>query len=136
MSQLKKLQSWISAYKKANDVPPDEKAISFKIKELLKEEVIEKKSKSEKIYFRDSEWNDYDHLRLHLAKDENFVKEFAGVDLKAYINDVLTWSEGGKTSTNLGWLLTLKKWMRMGKDRGNLLMRSDVKPKTDNRNRF
>ena len=50
---------------------------------MLKDDGVEVKSKSKQIPFRDSEWNDYDHLRIHLAKDDGFVKEFAGVDLKA-----------------------------------------------------
>lgn len=136
MSKLKEFKSWLAAYKKANNQFPDEKSINFKIKELLKDEVKEVSIKSKTIYFRDSEWNNYEHLRLHLAKDKDFVKEYAGVDLQTYILDVLAWSEGGKTRTNLGWILTLKKWMRMAKDQGKLIMKSDLKINTDNRKRF
>lgn len=123
MSQLKKLQSWISAYEKANDIFPDSKAIKFKIKELLKEENVEVKSSSKKIFFRDSQWSDYILLRTELAKDSKFVKEYAGVDLKSYIQDALAWSEKGNTTTDIGWKLTLLNWMRKGKREGKLVMK-------------
>jgi hypothetical protein len=127
--KLKKLQVWISAYQKANDIFPDEKAIKFKIKELLKEEVVEKKSSAKKIYFRDCKWSDYNILRKELALDDKFVKEFAGVDLRAYIDDALAWSERGHMTTENGWILTLRNWMRKSKREGKLIMKSkaDVK---------
>jgi hypothetical protein len=129
MSQLKKLQIWISAYEKANDIFPDEKAIKFKIKELLKEEVVEKKSSAKKIYFRDCKWSDYNILRKELALDSKFVKDYAGVDLRAYIDDALAWSERGNITTENGWILTLRNWMRKSKREGKLIMKSkaDVK---------
>lgn len=127
MSQLKKFQTWISSYETANDIFPDSKAIKFKIKELLKEEVVDKKSGSKKIYFRDCKWSDYDMLRKDLATDSNFVKEYAGVDLKAYIDDALSWSEKGNISTEMGWKLTLKNWMRKARSEGKLIM----KPKSN-----
>lgn len=123
MSQLKKLQNWITAYETANDIFPDSKAINFKIKELLKEEVVEKKSSSKKIYFRDCKWSDYDTLRKDLATDVKFVKEYAGVDLRSYIEDALAWSEKGNTTTENGWKLTLKNWMRKSKQEGKLIMK-------------
>lgn len=123
MSQLKKLQNWISSYETANDVFPDSKAIKFKIKELLKEEVIEKKSGSKKIYFRDCKWSDYNILRKELASDQNFVKQYSGVDLRAYIEDALAWSEKGNTTTENGWKLTLKNWMRKAKSNNCLIMK-------------
>lgn len=129
MSQLKKLQSWISAYEKANDVFPDSKAIKFKIKELLKEETVEVKSSSKKIFFRDSQWSDYNLLRIELAKDSKFVKDYAGVDLKVYIEEAIAWSEKGNMSTDLGWKLTLKNWMRKAKREKKLIM----KPITENK---
>lgn len=127
MSQLKKFQTWISSYETANDIFPDSKAIKFKIKELLKEEVVDKKLGSKKIYFRDCKWSDYDMLRKDLATDSNFVKEYAGVDLKAYIDDALSWSEKGNISTEMGWKLTLKNWMRKARSEGKLIM----KPKSN-----
>jgi hypothetical protein len=130
MSQLKKLQNWISSYEKANDIFPDSKAIKFKIKELLKEEVVEVKSKSKQIYFRESKWSNYDTLRKELAKDDKFVKEYSGVDLKAYIEQAIAWSEKKNLSTELGWMLTLKNWMRKAKSEGRLIMKpiSENKP--------
>lgn len=130
MSQLKKLQNWISAYEQANDFFPDSKAIKFKIKELLKEEVVEKKSGSKKIYFRDCKWSDYVTLRDELVSDKKFVEEYKGVDLKAYIDSALVWSEKGNTTTENGWMLTLKNWMRIGKRDGKLIMKpvSEKKP--------
>ena len=123
MSQLKKLNNWISAYETANNVFPDSKAIKFKIKELLKEEVVDKKSGSKKIYFRDCKWSNYDTLRNDLAIDLNFVKEYAGVDLRAYIEDALAWSEKGNLTTENGWKLTLKNWIRNAKRDGRLIMK-------------
>lgn len=130
MNQLKKLQLWISAYEKANDFFPDSKVIKFKIKELLKEEVVEVKSKSKQIYFRESKWSDYETLRTELASDPKFVKEYAGVDLKAYIEQAVAWSEKKNLSTELGWMLTLKNWMRKAKSEGRLIMKpvSEKKP--------
>lgn len=133
MGQLKKLQQWIAAYKKANNCFPDEKAITFKIKELLKEEGIEIKSKSKQIFFRESQWSDYNTLRMELAKSAKFVRDYAGVDLKAYIESALAWSEtNNKKSTEMGWFLTLKNWMRKAKDEKRLIM----KPKANIKDAF
>lgn len=129
MSQLKKLQSWISAFEKANDTFPDSKQIKFKIKELLKEEVADKKSGSKKIYFRESKWSDYDTLRKELAGDAKFVKEYAGVDLRVYIESALAWSEKGHLTTEMGWLLTLKNWIRKAKSEGRMIMKPVVDKK-------
>lgn len=129
MSQLKKLNNWISAYETANNVFPDSKAIKFKIKELLKEEVVEKKSGSKKIYFRDCKWSDYVTLRKDLLADSNFVKEYAGVDLRAYIEDALAWSERGNLTTENGWKLTLKNWIRKAKRNNCLIMKPVVEKK-------
>ena len=119
MEKLKKLQSWITAYEKANDREPTVKEIKFKIKEFSKQE---SKAKSSKIYFRDCKWSDYQVLRKELSSDEKFVKEYAGVDLKAYIEEALQWSEKGNATTELGWLLTLKNWMRKAKSQNRLCM--------------
>lgn len=132
MSQLKKFNNWISAYEKANDCFPDSKAIKFKIKELLKEEVVEVKSKSKQIYFRESKWSDYVTLRTELALDKNFVEEYKGVDLKAYIDSAIAWSEKGNKSTERGWLVTLRNWMRKAKDERRLIM----KPKANVKDAF
>lgn len=132
MSQLKKLQQWISAYKKANNCFPDEKALTFKIKELLKEETIDVKSKSKQIYFRESQWSDYNTLRMELAKNSKFVKDYSGVDLKAYIESALAWSEKNNKSTEMGWFLTLKNWMRRAKTENRLIM----KPKANVKDAF
>ena len=131
MCQLKKFKTWLAAYKKANDCFPDEKAINFKILELLKEELVEVKSKSKQIYFRESQWSDYNTLRMELAKNAKFVKDYAGVDLKSYIESALAWSESGKTRTDLGWFLTLKNWMRESKRKGTLIMKPVNLQKTE-----
>ena len=44
MEKLKKLQSWITAYEKANDREPTVKEIKVKIKELSKQELTAKSS--------------------------------------------------------------------------------------------
>jgi hypothetical protein len=130
MEKLRKLQSWISAYEKANNCFPDPKAIKFKIKELLKESSANSKSKSPQIFFRESKWSDYQTLRTELAKDPKFVKEYSGVDLKAYIDQAMAWSEKNNQSTDLGWKLTLLNWMRRAKSNGQLIMKpvSENKP--------
>jgi hypothetical protein len=126
MEPLKKLKMWISAYEKANDSFPDQKAIKFKINELLKEVVSEKASGSKQIFFRESKWSDYETLRTELAKNKKFVRDYAGVDLKAYIESALAWSEKGNKSTDMGWMLTLKNWMRRAKDDHRLIMKPKV----------
>lgn len=125
MSQLKKFQSWLTAYRKANDKEPTIKNINAKIKELLKEEKESGPSKnsSKKIYFRESKWSDYEVLRKELAQDKKFVEEYKGLDLKAYIEDALAWSEKGNLSTEMGWLLTLRNWIRKAKREGKLIMK-------------
>jgi len=127
MKQLKKLQTWISAYEKANGLFPESKVIKLKINELLKEGV--KESTSKQIFFRESQWSDYNTLRKDLAKDEKFVRDYKGVDLKAYIEDALAWSEKGKKSTDMGWKLTLKNWMRNAKRDGKLIMKPILEKK-------
>lgn len=123
MDRLKKFQSWVSAYEKANGVFPEPSAIKFKIKELLREANLDKATKKvEQIYFRDSIYSDYGTLREYLAKDSKFVKEYQGVDLKAYIESALSWSEAGNKRTDLGWMFTLKVWMRRAKSEGKLIM--------------
>jgi hypothetical protein len=128
MEKLKKLQSWIVAYEKANDKEPTIKEVKFKIKELIGQE--SKTKASSKMYFRDCIWSDYKTLRDSLIKDVDFVKEFKGVDLKAYIDDALVWSEKGNITTENGWKLTLRKWMRDAKKQGKLIMLPETsKPK-------
>lgn len=131
MEKLKKFQSWLSAYEKANGVFPEPPAIKFKVKELLKEANLDKATKKvERIYFRDCKWSDYDTLRKELATDKKFVEKYKGVDLKAYIEDVLGWSEKGNTTTENGWKVTLRRWMRIAKSNGKLMM-LDQKPKKE-----
>lgn len=132
MSKLKEFRSWLTAFKKANSQFPDEKAITFKIKELLKEETVDVKCKSKQIFFRECKWSDYQELRNELGKSAKFVRDYAGVDLKAYIESALAWSEKGNTSTEMGWLLTLKNWMRRAKDEKRLIM----KPKASVKDAF
>ena len=127
MEKLKKLQSWITAYEKANDREPTVKEIKFKIKELSKQE--SKAKLSSKIYFRDCKWSDYQVLRKELSSDQKFVKEYAGVDLKAYIEEALQWSERGNITTELGWFLTLKNWIRKSKNSGSMRMLPKVEKK-------
>lgn len=83
--------------------------------------------------FSESIWNSYDTLRAKLALDEKFKKEYAGVDLRRYIEDCLTWSVAkNNKSTDYGWYLTLRKWMRDAKDDKSLKMlpeKDNCKPK-------
>ncbi len=65
-----------------------------------------------------------------LAKDKKFREDFAGVDLKSYIEDCLAWSVSkNNKSTNNGWYLTLRKWMRDANKNGKLTMLPDFDKK-------
>jgi len=97
---------------------------------LLREEVVEKESGSKKIYFRDCIWSNYETLRNDLASDSKFVKDYAGVDLRAYIDSALVWSEKGNTTTENGWKLTLKNWIRTAKREGKLIMKPVAEKKS------
>jgi hypothetical protein len=121
MKQLKELQSWIIAFEKVNDSGPTSVQVKAKIKQILKEDI--KATTSKQIFFRESQWSDYQTLRKDLSLDLKFVKEYAGVDLKVYIEEALAWSEKGHKSTDLGWKLTLKNWMRKAKSNGTLVMK-------------
>jgi len=99
---------------------------------IVKKLKRQKKEVGPQIPFIESTWNSYDTLKAELAKDEDFKKEFAGVCLKSYIEDVLCWSEKGNVTTNNGWYLTLRRWMRTAKNDGKLMMLKDFnsnKPK-------
>ena len=73
----------------------------------------EKQAKEKLILFSESIWNDYETLRNKLKDDKDFVENYRGVDLKTYIEDCLAWSVSkNNKSTNNGWYLTLRKWMR------------------------
>lgn len=92
---------------------------------------INNNKESEKLFFfKNSIWNSYDNLKMELAKDEKFKLEYAGVDLKVYINDCDTWSETKRVKrTNRGWLLTLRKFMREAKNTNKLVLLKDFKDK-------
>jgi len=82
------------------------------------------------ILFSDSIWNDYDTLKDRLSKDEKFKKEYAGVDLKNYIEDCLAWSVSkNNKSNNHGWYLTLRQWMKRDLKANKLVLLKDFKPK-------
>ena len=129
MSKLKELQKWIKSFQDVNGFDPSTKSINLKIVELLKEEVSQTSVKSKKLYFRDCKYSDYSVLREELGSDEKFVSDFKGVDLKAYIEDALAWSEKGNLTTEKGWLLTLRNWMRKAKGNGTLIMISNLEVK-------
>lgn len=95
------------------------KKLSTKIKKEVKTQIL----------FSESIWNNYETLKAKLSQDEKFKKEFAGVDLRSYIEDCLAWSVSkNNLSTDEGWYLTLRKWMRDAKKNGNLTMLKDFKP--------
>lgn len=82
------------------------------------------------ILFSDSFYNSYENLKSELLKDEKFKSEYAGVDLKNYIEDCLAWSVSkNKKSTNRGWLLTLRNWMKRAKNENKLVLLKDFKEK-------
>lgn len=103
------------------------------VKELIKK--LSSKIKKEvkpQILFSESIWNDYETLKNKLSKDENFKKEYAGVDLKSYIEDCLAWSVSkNNLSTDDGWYLTLRKWMRDAKKQGKLTMLKNFSEKKE-----
>ena len=85
---------------------------------------------NKQILFSESIWNSYDTLKKRLAKDKKFCEDFAGVDLKSYIEDCLAWSVSKRNkSTDEGWYLTLRKWMRDAKKNGKLTMLPDFDKK-------
>jgi len=94
---------------------------------------INSENDSKQILFSDSIWNDYQTLKSKLATDEEFKKEFAFVDLRSYIEDCLAWSVSkNKKSTNNGWYLTLRKWMRDAKRENRLTLLKNVEIKKAN----
>lgn len=118
----------------------DNKEIAFSFLNSLSEKELEeiikkfsfkiKKDNEKLFFFKDSIWNSYENLKSELAKDEKFKKDYAGVDLKNYINDCDTWSETKRVKrTNRGWLLTLRKFMREAKNEGKLVLLKDYKEK-------
>lgn len=123
MNGLKELKKWISAYEKANNLEPPLKNIKLKINEILANDKELLNIISKKIYFRDCIYSDYETLRIELASNLTFVEEYRGVDLKCYIDEAMAWSEKGNLTTENGWLLTLKNWMRKAKIEGRLIMK-------------
>lgn len=70
------------------------------------------KEKTKTSLFVDCIYSDYETLKNILIKDTDFVKKYKGVDLKAYIFKVDSWSESSQTKrTERGWLMTLRKFM-------------------------
>lgn len=128
---LKGLLSWVNSYEKVSGEIPN-KVLKKKIRELIESETPNETKSRPQIYFIDSKWSDYNTLRDELLKDSNFVKEYKGVDLQAYIEQAISWSEKGNKSTEVGWKLTLKNWMRKAKDEGKLIMKP-IQAKTENK---
>lgn len=94
----------------------------------------EKQAKEKFILFSESIWNSYEYLRSYLKDDLEFVEKYAGVDLKNYIEDCLAWSVSkNNKSTNNGWLLTLKKWMRDDLRNGTLKKLKNIPNKKNNK---
>ncbi len=83
---------------------------------------------NKQILFSESIWNSYDNLKIELSKDEKFKKEYAGVNLKHYIEDVLLWSDSkNQKRTNKGWLATLRNWMKRDRTSHKLVLLEDFK---------
>jgi DNA-binding MarR family transcriptional regulator len=89
---------------------------------------INNKKNISKKYFENSMWYDYETLRNQLLKDKNFVKKFAGVDLREYIESVHLWGNGANSKnqmimrTDRGWFSTLRQFMRSDLAKGKLIM--------------
>lgn len=87
-------------------------------------------NENKQILFSDSIWNSYDYLKIELSKDEKFKKDYYGVDLKFYIEDVLLWSDSqNKKRNNRGWLATLRNWMKRAKNDNKLVLLKDFEGK-------
>ena len=119
---LKELNEWLNAYTKVNGEPTC-KEIKKKIQEMIKEGRGETPVKSQQIFFRDCIYSEYSTLRDKLMTDKKFVENYKGVDLKAYIEQALAWSEKNNKTTELGWLLTIKNWIRNAKREGKMIMK-------------
>jgi hypothetical protein len=73
------------------------------------------------ILFSDCIYNDYQTLKNKLAKDDEFVKNYAFVNLKHYIEDCLLWSDAkNQKRTERGWLATLRNFMKKDLEDGKL----------------
>lgn len=76
---------------------------------------------NKQVLFSGSYWSNYDNLQAKLLTDNEFIEKYKGVDLKRYIEDCLAWSVSkNKKSTNNGWYLTLRQWMRRALDENTL----------------
>ena len=81
---------------------------------------------NKQILFSESIYNDYEFLRNHLSKDDKFKSDYSGVDLKFYIEDCLAWSVSkNNKSTDKGWLLTLRQWIKRAKLKNELRLNPD-----------
>lgn len=97
---------------------------NFGTNNILNNNIEDKKQ----ILFSDSFFNSYDNLRNLLKYNEDFKKNYAGVDLKHYIEDVLLWSDShNKKRTEKGWLATLRNWMKRDLKAGKLVYKKDFK---------
>jgi predicted transcriptional regulator len=97
---------------------------NFGTNNILNNNIEDKKQ----ILFSDSFFNSYDNLRNLLKDNEDFKKNYAGVDLKHYIEDVLLWSDSkNQKRTNKGWLATLRNWMKRDLQAGKLVHKKDYK---------
>lgn len=82
---------------------------------------------NKKILFSNSIWNNYETLKKELAKNADFIKKYAGVNLKHYIEDVLLWSDSkNEKRTNKGWLATLRNWMKKDLNENKLVINKDL----------
>lgn len=74
------------------------------------------------ILFSECIFNDYQTLKNKLAKDDEFVKNYAYVNLKHYIEDCLLWSDAkNQKRTERGWLATLRNFMKKDLEDGKLV---------------
>jgi hypothetical protein len=80
---------------------------------ILDNTILDNTNDNKKILFSESFYNNYENLKSVLAKDDNFKKKYAGVNLKHYIEDCLLWSDSkNEKRTNRGWLATLRNFMK------------------------
>lgn len=113
------------------DNTKDNKEIAFSYLNSLTEKELQlvikklstkiKKEVASQILFSDCIYNDYQTLKNKLAKDDEFVKNYAFVNLKHYIEDCLLWSDAkNQKRTERGWLATLRNFMKKDLEDGKL----------------
>jgi len=85
---------------------------------------INNNTNNKKSIFRNSIYHDYDTLRNYFLNKKEYVKKYAGADLKYYIEQVEIWSDKkGKLTTNRGWLAYIRQFMNSDLENDKLYLK-------------